>query len=196
MDGHWDEAGFFTGEWQAEKKKTTAKKLAEMFPKQTEKIMESAKGKKGTKIEYTEWWYQNRDIFYTMEDEVLGKFKNPHWNWDVAGKPAVTEDDGNTLLEEVPEQEGINLFTEPKAPYIGLSIFSTGLQPHDETGLILQNIPLQDEVNDRARQISRNVKGYNGGLVVSSDFTEPQASGAAAHLKKRRRYQNTWKGCI
>lgn len=183
-DGHWDEAGFFTGEWQCEKKKNTASRLSEMFPKKAEFIMTQAKGKEGTKLEYLEWWYRGRDVFYTMNDIVLGKFKNPHWNWDVKGKPEVKGDDGNTLLEEVPEQEGINHFDEPKSPYIGLSIFSTGLQPHDETGLVIQNIPLQDEVNERARQISKNVKGYNGGLVVSSDFTESQASGASAHLRK------------
>lgn len=182
--GHWDEAGFFTGEWQAEKKNKSASKLADMFPKHKEYIMQRAKGKEGTKLDFFEWWYRDRDVFYTMEDVVLGKFKNPHWNWDIANKPAVKDDDGNTVLEEVAEQKGINHLEEPKAPYIGLSIFSTGLQPHDETGLILQNIPLQDEVNERARQISKNVKRMNNGLVVSSDFTEAQAAGAAAHWRK------------
>ena len=184
VDGHWDEAGRFTGDWQCEKKKNTASKLKEMFPKKSMEIDLKSKGKEGTKIEYLEWWYMGRDVFYTMDDTVLGKFKNPHWNWDVQGKPEVKDDDGNTLLSEVAEQEGINLLDEPTAPYVGLSIFSTGLQPHDETGLIIQNIPLQDEVNERARQISKNVKGMNGGYVMSSDFTEAQASGAAAHLRK------------
>ena len=184
VDGHWDEAGHFTGEWMCEKKKNTAARLKEMFPKKADDIDMKSKGKDGTKIEYLEWWYRGRDVFYTMEDIVLGKFKNPHWNWDVSGKSAVKDDDGNTVLEEVPEQKGINHLDEPKAPYIGLSIFSTGLQPHDETGLIIQNIPLQDEVNERARQISRNVKGMNNGLVVSADFTESQAAGAAAALRK------------
>ena len=184
VDGHWDEAGHFTGEWMCEKKKNTAARLKEMFPKKADDIDMKSKGKDGTKIEYLEWWYRGRDVFYTMEDIVLGKFKNPHWNWDVSGKSAVKDDDGNTVLEEVPEQKGINHLDEPKDPYIGLSIFSTGLQPHDETGLIIQNIPLQDEVNERARQISRNVKGMNNGLVVSADFTESQAAGAAAALRK------------
>ena len=193
VDGHWDEGGFFTGEWQCEKKKNTAAKLKEMFPKKSTEIDIKSKGKDGTKIEYLEWWYRGRDVFYTMEDTVLGKFKNPHWNWNVKGKPEVKGDDGNTLLEEVPEQEGVNHLDEPTAPYIGLSIFSTGLQPHDETGLIIQNISLQDEVNERARQISRNVKSMNNGLVVSSDFTESQASQAAAALRKGQAIRTTGK---
>ena len=185
FEGHWDEAGFFTGEWQAEKKKASAKKLCEMFPKMKEEIMKAAKDKEGTKIEYFEWWIRNREVFYTMENKVLGKFKNPHWNWDVEGKDAVADPDtGEEVLPAIEERKGTNHFVEPKSPYIGLSIFSTGLQPHDETGLIIQNVPLQDEVNERARQISRNVKSMNNSLVVSSDFTESQAAGAAAALRK------------
>jgi hypothetical protein len=200
IDGHWDEEGFFTGEWQAEKKKSTADKMLKMFGKNDKDgllkaaIDKASKGKKGTKLEYIEWWIKNREIFYTMEDIVLGKYKNPHWNWDVEGKDPVN--DPETGAEVLPGQEaqpGTNHFDEPKAPYIGLSIFSTGLQPHDETGLVLQNIPLQDEVNERARQISRNVKGMNGGVVVSSDFTESQAAGAAAHLRKGGAIRSTGK---
>lgn len=184
-DGHWDEAGFFTGEWQAEKKKASASKLIELFPTSKEVLLKKAKGKLGTKLEYFEWWVRSREIFYTIDDEFLGKFKNPHWNWSVEGKPEILDPDtSEVVLPAVEEQEGINLFDEPKAPYINISIFSTGLQPHDETGLIIQNIPLQDDVNDRKRQIARNVKGMNNGLVVSSDFTESQASGAAAALRK------------
>jgi len=79
IDGHWDEAGFFTGEWQAEKKKATADKLLKMFAKnELAKLLieKNSKGKKGTKLEYIEWWIKNREVFYTMEDVVLGKYKN------------------------------------------------------------------------------------------------------------------------
>ena len=129
-----------------------------------------------------------------MDDIVLGKNKNPHWNWDVEGKDAVNDPEtGATILPAVQAQEGTNHFVEPQAPFIGLSIFSTGLQPHDETSLILQNVGLQDEVNERARQISRNVKSMNNGLVVSSDFTEAQASSAASALRKGMAIRTTGK---
>ena len=183
-DGHWDESGYFTGEWQAEKKQASAKHLTEMFPKKEEKIMERASQKKGTKLEYIEWWYKNRDVFYTMEDVVLGKFKNPHWNWDIEEKDPELDEQGNIITPAQDFVEGKNHFKQPKAPYIGLSIFSTGIQPHDETSLILQNIALQDRINARQRQIDKNVEGMNNGMVVNKSFTADQASQAASALRR------------
>lgn len=166
-DGHIDESGYFTGEYIGEKKKTTAAELIELFPKKEAIIIEKCKGQLGTRVEYFEWWYKGTDVFYTMEQTVLGKFKNPHWNYD--SKDGI---------------EGQNYFDLPKSPYIFLSIFSTGLQPHDETSLILQNVSLQDLINRRLRQIDRNVEGMNNGMVVSDQFTDSQASQAASALRK------------
>lgn len=166
-DGHIDESGFFTGEYIGEKKKATAEKLCDLFPKKAAVITERVHGKMGTRVEYFEWWYKGTDCFYTMDDTVLGKFKNPHWNYD--------GEDG---------LEGKNYFEQPKSPYVFLGIFSTGLQPHDETSLILQNISLQDLINRRLRQIDRNVEGMNNGMVVSDQFTDSQASQAASALRK------------
>ena len=46
-------------------------------------IDSTAAGKKGTKLEYIKWWYKGTDVFFTLgENRVLGKFKNPHWNYD------------------------------------------------------------------------------------------------------------------
>lgn len=166
-DGHVDESGHFVGEYIGEKKKTTAGKLIELFPKKEALIRARAKGKLGTKLEFMEWWYHGTDIFYTMEDIVLGKYKNPHWNYE---------------SEEIPE--AVNHFKRPRDPYICLTIFTTGLQPHDETSLVLQNIGLQDQINRRYRQLDKNVESMNNGLVVSSDFTTDQASQAAAALRR------------
>lgn len=117
-------------------------------------------------------------MFYTMDDIVLGKFKNPHWNYDVP------EQVGAEGQPTTPGQPGINHFKEPWDPYIGLSIFSTRLSPHDETSLILQNIGIQDMVNRRWRQIDRNVEGMNNGMIVDSTFTDAQASQAASALRR------------
>lgn len=165
-DGHIDAAGKFTGEYIGEKKQTTAQKLIELFPKKAEEIKNKAQGKMGTKLEYIEWWYHGTDVFYTMEEIVLGKYKNPHWNYSEG------------------EAEGQNHLSLPTAPYIFLSIFSTGLQPHDETSLILQNVGIQDMINRRWRQIDRNVEGMNNGIIVSSVFTDAQASQAASALRR------------
>lgn len=182
-EGHW-EFGRFTGEWQAESKKASASKLMKLFPSKTKEIKDKANAKKGTKIEYTEWWYKDRDVFYTMDETVLGKFKNPHWNYDIPEAAAELDDMGNELMPAQEFVEGKNLFKEPRAPYIGLVIFSTGIQPHDETSLILQNIGIQDRINKTARQIDRNVEGMNNGMIVSDKFTADQASQAASALRR------------
>lgn len=183
-DGHWDEGGRFTGEWQAEKKMATAHKLGEMFPTKVKIIDQKSQGKKGTKIEYIEWWYRNRDVFYTCEDTVLGKYKNPHWNYDIEEADAEVDDEGELLNPAQPFVEGKNHYKTPHAPYIGLQIFSTGIQPHDETSLILQNISIQDRINKLVRQIDRNVEGMNNGMVVNQAFTAEQASQAASALRR------------
>lgn len=182
-DGHW-EFGRFTGEWQAEKKKMSVSDLMEMFPAKKDYLKEHGGGKTGTKLEYVEWWYKGKDVFYTHEDEVLGKFKNPHWNFDIPPSEAELDDTGVELEPAQPGVEGKNLFKEPEAPYIGLVIFSTGIQPHDETSLILQNIGIQDRINKIGRQIDKNVEGMNNGMILSDVFTADQASQAAAALRR------------
>jgi len=189
--GHWDSSGFFTGEWKAEKKSDTADRLRKLFPKKEEKIREKCQGKWGTTIDYVEWWYKNVDLFYTMEDTVLWKGKNPHWNYDIppvegihGEEPSEENPEGVIGVEANPGQEGINFFDEPHDPYIGLSIFSTGTAPHDDTSLILQNVGLQDMINRRYRQIDDNVRKMNNGLAVSNVFTDSQASQAATVMAK------------
>lgn len=180
-DGYIDEGGRFVGEYLGEKKKETAQTLCEMFPAKKEYIVAQCKGKMGTKLEYFEWWYRGTDNFYTLEDEVLGKYKNPNWNYD----GEVTETEPETGAEVTVPVQGTNHLKEPQAPYIFLSVFSTGLHPHDETSLILQNISIQDLINRRYRQLDRNIEGMNNGMVVSGKaFTEEQASQAASALRR------------
>lgn len=181
-DGYIDEGGLFVGEYEGEKKKATAEKLIEMFPKKRTEILDKAKGKMGTNLEYFEWWDRAKDLYFTMDDDlVLGKFKNPNWNYD----GVITEPDPETGAPIETEIQGTNHLKEMTSPYRYLSIFSTGLQPHDETSLILQNVSLQDEVNTTGRQISKNVASMNNGMVVSGKaFTEDQAAQAASALRR------------
>lgn len=178
VDGHMDEKGKFTGQYIGERKQATAAALKELFPKKKMEIDMRVGEKKGTKLEYIEWWYKGRDVFYTMDELVLAKYKNPHWNYDVEAKT-------DPVTGEVSESsEGKNFLDEASDPYIFLSIFSTGLQPHDETSLILQNIGVQDLVNRRWRQLDKNIDSMNNGLAVSSAFTSEQASQAASALRR------------
>ncbi len=180
-DGYVDDAGYFIGEYIGEKKKASASKLIEMFPKSAEQIRSFAKGKMATKVEYTEWWYKGMDIFYTTDTLVLGKFKNPNWNYD--GKEVRL--DPATQQESVLEIKGKNHQHMPLAPYVFLSVFTTGEKPHDDTSLILQNVPMQDMVNKRFRQIDKNADSQNNGMIVSGDFyTKEQAAEVSTFLRK------------
>ena len=190
-DGYVDEGGHFQGEYIGEKKRTSAQTLTDMFPKKKAEIFIKCQGKLGTKLEYYEWWYKGEDVFFVMDDIVLGKYKNPNWNYDIEGQPAkeaVKDEDGNEIeaaQEETQIIQGTNHMKKRMPPFIFLSIFNVGLHPHDETSLILQNLTIQDMVNRRWRQIDQNVAGMNNGMAVSGkSFTEEQASQAASALRR------------
>lgn len=188
-DGYIDEGGIFRGEYEGERKKAIADTLIKMFPKKRELIVSKSKGKMGTKLDYIEWWYRGQDVFFTIDDSLLGKFKNPNWNYDTVPVPEPINPDSLDVLEGEQDEEdpipGTNHLKEILSPYRYLAIFSTGEQPHDNTSLVLQNIPQQDKINRREVQIERNVEGMNNGIVVSGTaFTEEQASQAAAALRR------------
>lgn len=172
--------GKYTGEYLGEKKRKTAKRLAEMFPEHKALISSKVDGNMGTKLWYVEWWTR-KDIFFTIDDDVLGMFKNPHWNYD--GEVKVL--DAETQEETTEFVQGRNHFAQPEIPYIFLSIFNLGRRPHDETSLIFQNIPLQDTINRRYQQIDKNVDAQNNGIVLSGKyFTKEQAAEAATQLAR------------
>ncbi len=196
-DGYVDEKGYFKGEYIGEKKKETASILMEMFPKKKGYILAKCEGKLATKLDYIEWWYKGKDVFFTLDNEiVLGKFKNPNWNYDTeirkskpeqgeAQLPTEEDYEQSEQEEEVEIRKGINFHKEPMAPYVFFSVFSSGTQPYDETSLILQNTQLQDIVNRRLRQIDKNVDQMNNGMLLSGEsFDSDQASNAANALAK------------
>lgn len=191
-DGYVNEKCEFVGEYLGEKKKASAQLLCEMFPKKEAEIRQKAHAKMGTSLEYFEWWYRGKDVFYTLEDILLGKYKNPNWNYDipaVEGAEAVIDPETGVEVypaqESQPEFEASNHLDEAGYPYRFLAIFSTGEQPHDNTSLILQNIPGQDGINRVNNQIDRNVEGMNNGVVVSGTYyTEEQASQVASALRR------------
>lgn len=175
-----DVDGTYYGEYLGEKKKVTARKLARMFPNSKATISTICQGNWGTKLTYIEWW-TNYDVFFTIESNVLGKFKNPHWNYD----GEVERINPETGIAEKEFVKGTNHFDQPMIPYCFLSIFNLGRRPHDETSLVYQNIPLQDTINKRYQQIDRNVESQNNGIVLSGKyFTKEQAAEAATQLSR------------
>ena len=173
------ECGYYTGEYIGEYRKDTARNLIKRFPSKKEYISDKCQKKFGTKMQYIEWWTDDY-VFWTMDDEVLAKAKNPHWNYGT-DKP-ITDEMGAVSTQKV---AGKNHFKYAKKPYAMLSVFSLGMHPFDDTNLIQQSLPLQDLINKRLRQINKNADKTNGGLAVSGDsFTKEQAAGVSKAVEK------------
>lgn len=173
------EDGEYTGKYIGEHRKDTAENLVLRYPKQKSFIEDEVKGEMASEIGYIEWWTDDY-VFWTVKDEVLDKKRNPHWNYDTEKK---TVDQFGA--ESQSSVRGNNHFPIPKKPYVFLSVFNLGKRPFDDTGLIAQNLKLQDMVNKRLKQIDKNADNTNGGLIVSGDYyTKEQAGLAVEALRK------------
>lgn len=139
----------------------------------------------GTDVQFIEWWTQEY-MCWTLDEKVLLKRKNPHWNYDSTVPTTTVDDYGNETTAQN-EQKGINHFSTPQIPYSFFVVFNLGDQPMDKTSLIEQNLANQDRLNKRNKQIDRNADNMNEGLVVSlerSGLTDAQAKNVSAALRK------------
>lgn len=178
-DGHIDELGDYQGSLLGERVPCSAEKLTKLFPKHAAFITVMVDGNMGTKVQYTEWW-TNEYCFYTFKNKILDKTKNPHFNHDKTVKDI--DEDGNIV--DIP-QEGKNHFPKPKMPYTFLSVYTFGDHPHDDTGLIEQNIPQQNLISKRTSQIDTNFDRSNNSLGLSgANFNEETAKQAAMAMRK------------
>jgi hypothetical protein len=163
--GTIDSMGEYTGQYIGEYKKDQASTLALRFPKKASDIKQAVEGKMGSEMRYIEWWTPEY-VFWTMNEVVLEKAKNPHWNED---KPQEQMDEFGKVTQTVVKAK--NHFKNKKVPYSFLSVFNLGKHPHDDTSLILQNVPQQEAINKRNEQIEDNVQYMNGAWVVSGEMT-------------------------
>ncbi|MDE1940973.1 MAG: hypothetical protein KGI66_02525 [Patescibacteria group bacterium] len=176
--GYVDVYGCFTS-YLGERMTVTAERLIEMFPKKKDMIVLLVDGKLGTPVTYTEWW-TDEYCFYTFKDVVLDKHKNPHFNYSRDGQDEVTDEGGNIIQPAIEEIQARNHFAKPMKPYTFLSVFNLQQQPHDETGLIEQNIPNQRLITRRTEQIDYNLSRANNSTVFSErNFTQETAKQAA-----------------
>lgn len=175
----------YEGEYLGEYRTDTAEDLITKFPEKAEYIKKEVNEKLGTKIRYIEYWTPGF-LFWKLKEEILGKAKNPHWNYDQEIPTEASVDEyGNPVTLPPQLQKGVNHFSSPKVPFAFLSIFNLGKYPFDDTNFIEQVIPLQDVINKRQRQIDKNADNTNGGVVVSGDaFTKEQAKQVADALRK------------
>lgn len=105
---------------------------------------------KGIKREATSWQLNNRLL--------LGKMKNPNWNYDEWGK----DGEGNAIR--------LNYFKRPKKPYVLFNFLNLGETVIDETSLTEQASNQQDILNKRGRQIVENGDSANSGMVLNSEM--------------------------
>ena len=181
-DGYIDDDMQYTGKYIGEYKKDEASILKSRFPKMLVYIDEITDEQEGSEVKYIEWW-TNEYLFWELKGKVLGKVKNPHFNYpqlDEQGQPVIDNTTGQPVIAH-------NHFGSPEKPYIFLSVFNLGKHPYDETSLIEQNLSNQDLLNKRNKQIDKNIDGMNAGWVISgenSGLTKEQAAQAVDALRK------------
>lgn len=178
-DGYVNDDMEFTGLYVGHKMKDQVSNLVARFPKKAAYFTEKYGDQTGSKCKYIEWWTDSFFFVTNVElTEVFTKAMNPHWNYDleqptqeVKQVPYVDDFGNDAVREEVVEGvetiQGANHFEYVRKPFIFLSVYNLGKQPHDETGNMEQAIPNQDVVNKRNRQIDKNIDKMNGGLVIS-----------------------------
>lgn len=176
-NGFIDDDMNYTGKYIGEYKKEEASVIKNKFPENSNFIDELTESEDGSELQYIEWW-SDEYLFWELKGRVLGKVKNPHWNYNdpnnidpITGQPVVAR----------------NHFEGPEKPYIFLSVFNLGKHPYDETSLVEQNLSNQDLLNKRNRQIDKNIDGMNAGWVISgenSGLTKEQAAQAVVALRK------------
>lgn len=183
-EGYVDAYGDFSS-WYGERKKVTAEKLIELFPKHEAYIKQMADSKLGSEVIYTEWWPNDDYCFYTFKDKVLDKHKNQYFNYpepmlDAMGQPSLDPISGEPMLT-TPR----NHFAHPKKPCIFLSVYSLQEQPHDITSNIEQNIPNQNLITKRTEQIDFNVSTANNSYAFSQDNFNQETAKQAANARKK-----------
>ena len=187
-DGTVNEDMQYDGEYVGYYKDDKASDLITRFPDSKEAITKIVKSKMGTKIKYIEWWTEEY-TFWSLDSLVLGKVKNPNWNY---GEEEVATDEFGEQTKTGNMIPGKNHFNYPKMPFVFLSIFNIGKHPHDDTSLIGQNLANQGIINKRQGQIDRNVDGMNGGWVVSGELSGLTQEQATVAMKATRAGGSLW----
>jgi hypothetical protein len=160
------EGGFYTGKYIGERRVMEAGDLKAMVKKVSgsrkalNKIKEESKDEDGTKVQFIEWWTDDV-VFWTIGNVLLGKIRNPHWNYE--DEPGVAR----------------NHFKKREMPYLFMSVYNLGLHPHDDTTNIEQNKSNQDTVNARQWQIDDNVRKMNNSIAYSGDVLSKEQAARA-----------------
>ena len=175
------EDGEYKGEFLGIRKQDTGSNLLIRFPEKAEDIRKQCADKMGSLVAYRQWW-TNEIVFYTLNNIVLHKSKNPHFNYPQ--ETTTVDEFGKPIQKTIP---GLNHFARPKVPFVFLTVFDLGDEPCDKTNLVQQGLTTQDNINKRLKQIDRNADNLNGGIAVDSTFFSKEQGAQIAEAKRQGR---------
>lgn len=163
-------------EFIGERIKTTASQLIEYYPKHKKFISDSVGGKLWTAVELVEWWTDEYK-FCVYKDKVMEKKKNPHFDyeWEVKTKTDIYGNQSDQYIKH-------NFFDKPKKPYLFLQIYNLGVQIPDETTPLHLSITLQDDINQRKRQIADNAEIIGNPIRTYKGFNKQQIDQLQSNL--------------
>jgi len=133
-----------------------------------------------SKMRYLEIWFtwydregnKQEGVCWKYRNIVLGKAKNPYYDWEGIEKPTEDMDEYGMPTTKTVMQ---NFFDRPRKPYIFFSYQNLGTSVIDDTTAVEQTIPLQRNINKRGRQISEIAdnavpkKVFNGNFITKEE---------------------------
>ena len=149
---------------------------------------------------YQEAWIQDMVIF-KLDNILLGKIKNPYWDWDgilinEAEEEQLNELEGQPrrdLLQTIKLNQDIrqpvegaededqehksfyfNYFDTPRKPYIVATVFNNENSPIGQTDMITLSSELQRGIDKRKMDIDENCELANGVLKVDASVMGKQ----------------------
>jgi len=157
----------------------TAKNIINKYPDKEEDISKEVQGKLWTKITYIEWRTDEFTVTSIDSRVILDKKKNPLF--DYTGTTKTTFDEFGKEIKWEPTMH--NFFVRPKIPYIRFSIYSIWENITDETTTLILSKDLQDNINDRKRQIADNADVAWNPIRAYNWFTKEQSDQANENLR-------------
>ncbi len=163
----------YNAKFIVEFKEDTLGDLIKTYPNAKKELTEVYGEKLGTLIKYIEYW-TNEFVVWKVGNILLGKKKNPNWNWDEKDRKESLKKLRKQWIEktrtEKLENILLNYFNEPRKPYIIVSLKNLGKDIYGDTTDFEQGKVIQDIITRRKRQIDRAaVKGI-GREVFSGAF--------------------------
>ena len=147
--------------------------LIDMFPAAKADLKEMYGDKMGTNVKYVEYW-TNEFVVWKVDKIILGKKKNPNWNWDEKDRKdnmkKLRERWINKAKNEKLENILLNYFDKPQKPYIILSLKNLNKSIYSETSDFEQGKIIQDIINRRKRQIDKAGVRAIGREVYSGSY--------------------------